>query len=139
MAIGGILPFGACFVELYFILASVWMDQYYYVFGFLFLVFIILLLTCAEITVLFNYFQLCGENYHWWWRSFCNGGANAVYVFLYSFIYFKQLEANSFGTYVLYFGYMSLISVAMFLMTGFVGLITCLLFNKSIFGSIKID
>lgn len=139
MAIGGILPFGACFVELYFILASVWMDQYYYVFGFLLLVFIILILTCAEITVLFNYFMLCGENYHWWWRSFCNGGSTAIYVFFYSFIYFKQLEANNLATYMLYFGYMSLISVSLFLMMGCVGLLTCLWFNQAVFGSIKID
>jgi transmembrane 9 superfamily member 2/4 len=40
--VGGVLPFGACFVELFFIMSSVWMDQYYYVFGFLLLVFIIL-------------------------------------------------------------------------------------------------
>lgn len=31
IVIGGILPFGACFVELFFILSSMWMDQYYYV------------------------------------------------------------------------------------------------------------
>ena len=35
--IGGLLPFGACFVELYFILSSVWLDYYYYVFGFTFI------------------------------------------------------------------------------------------------------
>ena len=139
MAVGGILPFGACFVELYFILASVWMDQYYYVFAFLLLVFAILIITAAEITVLFNYFQLCGENYHWWWRAFNTGGSTGIYVFLYSFVYFKQLEANSLATYVLYFGYMGLSSLGLFLMTGFVGVSTCLWFNKTIFGSIKID
>ena len=31
--IGGILPFGACFVELFFILTSMWLGAYYYVFG----------------------------------------------------------------------------------------------------------
>lgn len=139
MAVGGILPFGACFVELYFILASVWMDQYYYVFGFLLLVFVILIITCAEITVLFCYFQLCGENYHWWWRSFCTSGSTAIYVYLYSFVYFKQLEANSLATYILYFGYMSLICFGMFLMSGCVGLFSCLSFNKAVFASIKID
>merc|ERR1719491_1727734 len=139
LRVGGILPFGACFVELYFILASVWMDQYYYVFAFLLLVFAILIITAAEITVLFNYFQLCGENYHWWWRSFTTAGSTGIYVFLYSFIYFKQLEANSFATYVLYFGYMGLASLGLFLMTGFVGVLTCLIFNKTIFSSIKID
>jgi transmembrane 9 superfamily member 2/4 len=139
LAIGGILPFGSCFVELYYILASVWMDYYYYVFGFLFLVFVILLVTCAEITVLFTYFQLCSEDYHWWWRSFSNGGSTAIYVFLYSFVYFKQLEANSVATYVLYFGYMAVACLGLFCMMGFVGLSTSLWFNKTIFGSIKID
>jgi len=139
LMVGGILPFGACFVELYFILASVWTDQYYYVFAFLLLVFGILIITCAEITVLFNYFQLTGENYHWWWRSFTTAGSTGIYVFLYSFVYFKQLEANAFATYVLYFGYMGLASLGLFLMTGCVGLMSCLLFNKTIFGSIKID
>jgi transmembrane 9 superfamily protein 2/4 len=139
LAIGGILPFGACFVELYFILNSVWMDQYYYVFGFLFLVYAILIVTCAEITILFTYFQLCGENYHWWWRSFCTAGSTALYVFFYSFVYFKQLEANTFATYILYFGYMSLISLGLFLMMGFVGMMSSLVFNKTIFNSIKVD
>ena len=139
LAIGGILPFGACFVELYFILASVWMDQYYYVFGFLLLVYFILIITCAEITVLFCYFQLCGENYHWWWRSFCTAGSTALYVFFYSIVYFKQLEVNSVATYVLYFGYMGLVSLGLFMMTGFIGVVSSLWFNKTIFASIKID
>lgn len=47
-AVGGILPFGASFVELFFILSSMWMDQYYYVFGFTGLVFIILIVTCCQ-------------------------------------------------------------------------------------------
>jgi transmembrane 9 superfamily protein 2/4 len=139
MAIGGILPFGACFVELYFILASVWMDYYYYVFGFLLLVFFILIITCAEITLLFNYFQLCNEDYHWWWRSFGTAGSTAIYVFLYSFLYFQQLEANSFTTYVLYFGYMGLASLGLFLMAGFIGVTSSFWFNKTIFQSVKFD
>ena len=31
--VGGVLPFGAMFAELFFILQSLWLDQYYYVFG----------------------------------------------------------------------------------------------------------
>lgn len=58
---GGILPFGAVFIELYFIMSSLWLQKFYYVFGFLFLVFLILLLTCAEITIVMIYFQLCNE------------------------------------------------------------------------------
>ncbi|CAJ1950349.1 unnamed protein product [Cylindrotheca closterium] len=139
LMIGGILPFGACFVELYFIMASVWMNYYYYVFGFLLLVFLILIITCAEITLLFNYFQLCNEDYHWWWRSFGTSGSTAIYVFLYSFVYFQNLEANSLPTYILYFGYMGLASIGLFLMTGFIGVASSFWFNKVIFESVKFD
>jgi transmembrane 9 superfamily member 2/4 len=139
LLIGGILPFGSCFVELYYIMSSVWMEYYYYVFGFLLVVFFILIVTCAEITVLFTYFQLCSEDYHWWWRSFCNGGSTAVYVFIYSVFYFKELQVNTFATYVLFFGYMFLVCSGLFMMMGFVGVSTSLWFNKTIFASIKID
>ena len=71
---GGLLPFGACYVELYFIMSSVCMDQYYYVFGFLLIVFIILAITCAEMSIVLTYFQLCSEDYNWWWPSFIYGG-----------------------------------------------------------------
>ncbi len=64
--IGGILPFGAVFIELFFILTSMWLHQFYYLFGFLCLVYIILVITCAEITIVLCYFQLCSEDYRWW-------------------------------------------------------------------------
>ncbi|CAB9511377.1 Transmembrane 9 superfamily member [Seminavis robusta] len=137
--VGGILPFGSCFVELYYILASVWQEYYYYVFGFLLAVLFILVVTCAEITVLFTYFQLCSENYHWWWRAFGNAGSTAIWVFLYSLVYFQQLEANTMATYFLYFGYTSLVCLGMFCMMGFVGVGCSLWFNQIIFASIKID
>ena len=68
--IGGILPFGAVFIELFFILTSMWLHQFYYLFGFLCLVFVILIITCAEITIVLCYFQLCSEDYHWWCAPF---------------------------------------------------------------------
>ncbi|CAF4412109.1 unnamed protein product, partial [Adineta steineri] len=43
IAIAGILPFGAMFIELFFIFSAIWENQYYYLFGFLFLVFIIII------------------------------------------------------------------------------------------------
>jgi transmembrane 9 superfamily protein 2/4 len=135
----GILPYGSCVVELQLILAAMWEETYYYVFGFLLVVYLMLLITCAEITVLFTYFQLCNENYHWWWRSFINGGAAALWVFLYSITFFRGLETNdNFATYVLYFGYMALVCAGLFTITGAVGMGTSLWFNKTIFSSIKI-
>merc|ERR1712023_517975 len=60
---GGILPFGAIFIELFFIMTSVWLQRFYYVFGFLMLVLLILIVTCAEISIVLCYFQLCNEDY----------------------------------------------------------------------------
>jgi len=139
LVIGGMLPFAACYVELLFILASVWEGQYYDVFGILLLVFFILLLTSAEITILICYWQLCRENYHWWWRSFCTAGSIALYIFFYSFMFFREeFEANEFATYMLFFGYMGLVSLGLFMMMGFVGVASLLWFNKTIFRSMKI-
>ena len=59
--VAGVLPFGAVFIEIFFIMTSVWLHQFYYVFGILYLVFFILLITCAEISVVMCYFQLCNE------------------------------------------------------------------------------
>mmetsp|Transcript_4673 Transcript_4673/g.14911 ORF Transcript_4673/g.14911 Transcript_4673/m.14911 type:complete len:552 (+) Transcript_4673:403-2058(+) len=139
VTIGGVLPFGACFVELFFILSSMWMDQYYYVFGFTFLVFAILLVTCGEIVMVLLYFQLCAEEYHWWWRVFLTSGSTAIYVFTYSSFYFTKLESNLPITYFLYFGYMFIISFGIFLFTGTVGFYAGLWFNVVIFSSIKVD
>lgn len=140
MALAGMVPFAAAYVELFFIMTSLWMDQFYYVFGFTLIVYFILLVTCAEVTVLLCYYQLCGENHRWWWFSFCTAGSTAVYMFVYSAFWFKSLEASKlFITYLLYFGYMFLISYAMFLVTGMVGSMSCLWFTRKIFGSIKVD
>jgi hypothetical protein len=45
-------------------------------------------------------------------------GSTALYVFLYSIVYFSRLESNMFVTYLLYFGYMGVISLGVFLVTG---------------------
>ena len=40
---------------------AIWENQFYYMFGFLFLVFIILIISCSQISIVMVYFQLCGE------------------------------------------------------------------------------
>jgi hypothetical protein len=78
--LGGILPFGAVSVELFFIMSALWLHQIYYIFGFLFLVMVVLVVTCAEISILLCYFQLCNEDYRWWWRSFMSSGKTNIFV-----------------------------------------------------------
>jgi len=137
---GGILPFGAVFIELFFILSSIWQHQIYYLFGFLFIVFIILIATCAEITIVMCYFQLCSEDYHWWWRSYLTPGSAAVYMFLYSaFYFFTKLQVSYFISGLLYFGYIFILSFAFFVLTGTIGFYACLFFVRKIYSFIKVD
>jgi len=138
--IGGILPFGAVFTELFFIMSSLWQHQFYYLFGFLTLVLAILVVTCAEISIALTYFQLTSEDYGWWWRSFFASSSSALYVFLYSILYFRsRLEITAAVSTILYFGYMSMISILFFLLTGSIGSIASFYFVKAIYGSIKVD
>merc|ERR1711937_846147 len=120
------------------ILSSMWMDQYYYVFGFTFLVFAILLITCAEITIVMLYFQLCAEDYRWWWQAFQVSGSSGVFVFFYSAYYFyTQLSITRTTTTVLYFSYMGLISLTYYFATGVIGFFAMFYFNRKIFGAVK--
>ena len=137
---GGVLPFGSVFIQSYFIMSSIWLHQYYYLFGFLFVVFLILLVTSAEISIVFVYFQLCNEDYRWWWRSFLCSGSSAFYLFLYSvFYYFTSLEIDTVMMTVLYFGYSAIVSYFFLVLTGCVGFFSCLWFVKTIYSSIKVD
>ncbi len=138
--IGGILPFGAVSTELVFLMGSIWHHQFYYLFGFLFVVLLILIVTCAEISMVMTYFQLTNEDYRWWWRSFLTSAFSGVYVFIYSLIYLAtKLNIIGFVPTVLYLGYMGLAAFSFFLLTGSIGAISSFYFVKSIYGSIKVD
>eukprot|EP01080_Neovahlkampfia_damariscottae_P001652 gene1652-12777_t len=139
--IGGILPFGAVFIELYFIMSSIWLHKYYFVFGFLFMVFIILLITCAEITIVMVYFQLCNADYRWWWRSFLTPASSSIYLFLYSIFYFstKLSSVTNITMMLVFFGYTAILCLFFFILTGTVGFFSTFWFIKSIYGSIKVE
>eukprot|EP00794_Sanderia_malayensis_P004615 gene4615-5221_t len=140
MLMAGILPFGAVFIELFFILSAIWENQFYYLFGFLFLVFLILAICCSEIAIVLIYFQLCGEDYHWWWRSFFMGGSCAFYVILYSiFYYVTKLHIADFVSSLLYFSYSFIMAGAFWLLTGTFGFYTSYYFVRNIYSAVKID
>merc|ERR1719353_2727954 len=140
IVVGGVLPFGAVFIELFFILSSIWLHQFYYVFGFLMLVLVILVITCAEITIVMCYFQLCAEDYNWWWRAFLTSGSSAGYMFAYSvFYFFTKLEITKLVSALLYFGYMWFVALLFFLLTGTIGFYACYYFVFTIFAAIKVD
>ncbi|KAH6659477.1 endomembrane protein 70 [Truncatella angustata] len=140
--LAGLIPFAVIFIELLFVFQSMWQDKsgYYYVFGFLAVVSVILILTIAEVTVVTVYVQLCSENYHWWWQSFMVGGGSALWIFLYCiWYYFAKLHISGFVSSMLFFTYSFMGSCVYGLLTGTVGFLTAYAFVRRIYGAIKAD
>jgi transmembrane 9 superfamily protein 2/4 len=50
-----------------------------------------------------------------------------------------KLEMERLTSGLLYFGYMLIISIAFFLLTGSVGFLACFWFVRKIYGSIKVE
>ena len=140
MLIAGLLPFGAVFIELYFLFSSFWHYQYYYVFGFLGLVFINVILVCCCMSVLLVYLLLNREDHRWWWLAFVAPSSTGFYVFLYSIYYFNHITLmHGLLQTCFFFGYMLLGSIAISLMCGAVGFISSYFFVKVIFKNVKVD
>lgn len=140
IVMGGVLPFGCIFIQLFFILNSIWSHQFYYMFGFLFVVAIILVITCSEATILLCYFHLCAEDYHWWWRSFLTSGFTAFYFFIYCVHYFvSKLTITGGASIFLYFGYTFIMVLLFFLFSGTCGFFACFWFVSKIYSVVKVD
>jgi len=141
MLIGGLLPFGAVFVELFFILSSIWQHRFYYMFGFLMVVFLVFLLTCAEICVVLCYLQICSEDYRWWWRSFLTGASSGLYLLAYGGYHYlaRTHHAIDVISSVIYFGYLAIVCYSVSVCTGAVGFLACYFFVRFIYASVKID
>ncbi|KAK3155124.1 hypothetical protein QOZ80_2BG0199190 [Eleusine coracana subsp. coracana] len=137
----GTLPFGTLFIELFFILSSIWLGRFYYVFGFLLVVLLLLVVVCAEVSVVLTYMHLCSEDWRWWWKAFFASGTVALYVFLYSINYlvFDLRSLSGPVSAMLYIGYSFIVSLAIMLATGTVGFLTSFSFVHYLFSSVKID
>ena len=140
IAMTGILPFGSIFIEMYFIFTSFWNYKFYYVFGFMLLVFVILNIVTVCVSIVACYWLLNSENHRWQWTTFLASGSTAGYVFLYSVYYFiVKTQMRGLLQTAYYFGYTFLFCFALFLMTGTIGSYGARLFVRKIFANIKID
>ncbi|KLO19440.1 Nonaspanin [Schizopora paradoxa] len=138
--LSGILPFGAAFVELYFVLSSLFASRAYYAFGFLALTAGVFSLTTATVTILFTYFNLCAEEYRWHWRAFLAGGGSAFWLLLYGLYYWaSRLSLDSMQSVVLYMGYLMLLVLLDFLVTGTIGFLASYWAVRRLYSAIRID
>jgi len=138
--LGGILPFGSIFIEMYFMFTSFWHYKYYYVYGFLLMVYVILIVVTVCVTIVSTYFLLNSEDYRWQWVSFLSASSTAGYVFLYSIYYFfVKTKMNGFFQTSFYFGYTLMFCIGLGLMCGALGFIGTSIFVKRIYQNVKID
>ncbi|KAG4070885.1 hypothetical protein HA402_011111 [Bradysia odoriphaga] len=139
IVMGGILPFICIYIQLFFALNSIWDGQMYDIYGFRFSIFLILVITCSESTILLCYSHLRAEDYRWWWRSFLSSGFTAVYLFGYCSHYFvTKLDVQDVASTILYFGYTLIMVFLVFLMTGTIGFLACLWFMRTIYSHIEV-
>ncbi|KAL3914437.1 MAG: hypothetical protein SGILL_006103 [Bacillariaceae sp.] len=140
MFMGGILPFGSVCIELAFIMSALWLHQIYYVMGFLLAVLGILAATCAQVSIVLCYLQLCAEDHRWWWKSFWNCAMAGFYLFLYSLWFLSsRLDLVGFLPVIVYLTYMSMISICFGLFCGSIGFLSSFWFTRTIYGAVKVD
>lgn len=139
--LGGLLPFAVIFVELRFVLMSVWQKStYYYMYGFLALVFGVLVATVMEMSIVVTYFQLSSEDYRWYWKSFIVGTGSAWWIMLYSVYYYVvHLNIDGFIASLMYFAYTFMGCVVYGLITGSIGFLASYFFVFRIYSAIKAD
>lgn len=103
----GVLPFGSIFIEMYFMFTAFWSYKFYYVYGFMLLVYVILSMVTISTTIVAVYFVLNAENYNWQWVSLGAAGSSSFFVFLYSIFYFYyKTQMTGLLQVSYYFGYM---------------------------------
>ena len=138
--ISGLLPFGSIFIEMYFVFTAFWSYKFYYVYGFLLLVYCILVMVTICTTIVATYFVLNSENHRWHWTAFQSAGSTAGYVFIYSIYFFVyKTQMSGILQVMYYFGYMFTFSFALFLMCGTVGTWGASYFVNKIYRNVKID
>eukprot|EP01112_Ceratiomyxa_fruticulosa_P014609 TRINITY_DN4200_c0_g1_i1.p1 TRINITY_DN4200_c0_g1~~TRINITY_DN4200_c0_g1_i1.p1 ORF type:complete len:612 (-),score=94.66 TRINITY_DN4200_c0_g1_i1:182-2017(-) len=138
MIMAGFLPFSAIYIELFYIYSSVWGHATYTLYHILFLVFIILNIVTACITIALTYFQLSMEDHRWWWPAFINGGSTGIFIYAYSiFYYFYRSRMSGLLQASFYFSYMLCICYFFFILLGTVGFSSSLVFVRRIYRNLK--
>lgn len=136
----GLLPFGSIFLEVYFIFTSFWNYKFYYVYGFMLLVYLILIVVTVCVSIVSTYMLLNSEDYRWQWTSFLSGASTALYVFMYAIYYFfTKTRMTGIMQTSFYFAYMGMFSLGVFLVCGTIAFTGTNLFVRKIYDYIKSD
>ncbi|KAE8729406.1 Transmembrane 9 superfamily member 5 [Hibiscus syriacus] len=137
MFLGGFLPFSAIVLELQHLYASLWGYRIFTLPSILFIMFIILILLTAILSVGLTYIQLSVEDYQWWWRSVLCGGSTSIFMFAYGIYFYARSSMSGLLQFSFFVGYNACMCYAFFLMLGTVGFRSSLMFVRYIYRSVK--
>ena len=134
----GFPPFFAVFVELFYIMDSMWKQDFYALSKYLLISVIILIIISSLIGILFTYLNLCKGDYRWWWKSFITSASPGVYIIIFSVFYLFKMRFKQFTSVLIYLNFMTLFSVIISLICGAAGFYLTFLFVTNIYSKIKI-
>ena len=135
----GIIPFFTFFIEFVYLLRSLWSFQVYYIASYFSLSLFFSIILTSEISIIFVFINLCYGDHKWWWKSFFVSASPALYVFIYSILYFFHIGLTRFSAVVIYFLIMILISIIIALVLGSLGTLITFRFIFYIYSRIKVD
>ncbi|KAI9258103.1 Endomembrane protein 70-domain-containing protein [Phascolomyces articulosus] len=88
IAVGGVIPFAVVFIDYDELLKSLWHGEIHLMIMYGITACVLLGIATACVSVILVFFQLCNEDYHWWWMSFAVGGASSLYMFIYAIVFY---------------------------------------------------
>merc|ERR1719182_390708 len=139
--LGGFVPFGCMFIEMYYLFSSFWSyNKVSYVSGFLFAVALVLTIVIVNVSITCTYVLLNVEDYRWHWSAFLCTATTGVYVFIYSVVYyFHSTSMSGILQFVYYFGSTFAFAAAVALYAGAVGYTGSAWFVHLIYGNVKVE
>ena len=135
----GIIPFVTFFLEFVYLMKSIWSYQVYYLASFLSLSLLFAIVISSEMSIIYVFINLCYGDHKWWWKSFFVSASPALYVLMYSLLYFLRLGMVRLSAIVVYFLINILIAIVVALVLGSCGTLLTFWFIFYIYSKIKID
>ena len=136
----GIVPFLVSFAQLFFVLSKMLLHQIVYMNGFLFVVFWLLTIASAEVSLIAVYTSLSCEDYRWWWQAFMTPAVSGLDMLAAMAIFFWTTFSSTPSVVVtLMLGHLFMLTMLWMLFTGAVGFVTSLAVINTIYAAVKAD
>ena len=136
--IGGGVTFAVAFVQIFYVFSRMWLHEFVYMFGFIFITLCLWVISSAEVAVVATYLSLCLEDHRWWWKAVIVPSSFGLYMFVMSIVYFLSIMPSGITT-MLFVTYSFMTSLVLSTIAGAVGLEVSLQFVRKIYSEVKVD